>query len=168
MIGRNRIKKDTFKQNSSNSSNRSKYDTVNKHKKHHPWSLLKPTPMVTPPPAGSPGSEEKGRHVKSSQCAVTATRSPKIKPPDSRNRHIIPVITSIHWKILHMGKRSYCFFFSCNVGVSLWYSGLKIWHCHCSSLGPCCGVALIPGPGTSICHRSGKKEKTNKQTKNTM
>ena len=30
-------------------------------------------------------------------------------------------------------------------GVLLWLSGLRIWYCHCSGLGCCCGVGLIPG-----------------------
>jgi len=28
-------------------------------------------------------------------------------------------------------------------------NGLRILHCHCCGLGCCCGMALIPGPGTS-------------------
>ena len=27
----------------------------------------------------------------------------------------------------------------------MWVSGLKIWCCHCSGLGCCCGVGSIPG-----------------------
>ena len=44
-------------------------------------------------------------------------------------------------------------------GVFLWCSGLRIWHCHCSGLGNCCGVGLIPVPGTSIYCRCGLKKK---------
>ena len=40
-------------------------------------------------------------------------------------------------------------------GVLLWCSGLRIWCCHCSGLGCCCGAGSISGPGTSICHRHG-------------
>ena len=29
-------------------------------------------------------------------------------------------------------------------------------------LGWCCGIGLIPGPGTSTCHGHGKKTKQNK------
>ena len=36
--------------------------------------------------------------------------------------------------------------------VLLWHSGLRIWHCQGNGLGYCCGVGLIPGPGTSTCH----------------
>ena len=34
---------------------------------------------------------------------------------------------------------------------------LRIQHCHCSSLGHCCGTGLIPGPGTSTCDEGLKK-----------
>ena len=38
-----------------------------------------------------------------------------------------------------------------HVGVPLWCSGLRVWCCHCSSLGHCCGWGSIPGPGTFKC-----------------
>lgn len=42
----------------------------------------------------------------------------------------------------------------------LWHSEFRIWHCQCSSSGHCCGMVLLPGMGTSMCHRYGlKKEK---------
>ena len=44
-------------------------------------------------------------------------------------------------------------------GVLLWLSGLRIWHCHCSSSGCCCGVGSIPSLGTSPSHRHGQKKK---------
>ena len=49
--------------------------------------------------------------------------------------------------------------------VLLWHSGLRIWHCHYSGSGCCCGVGLIPGLGTSACRGSGqkKKRKNNKE-----
>ena len=34
----------------------------------------------------------------------------------------------------------------------LWNSRLKIWHCHCSSVGCCCGSCSIPGLRTFTCH----------------
>lgn len=34
---------------------------------------------------------------------------------------------------------------------SLWQRGLRIWHCHCSGPGHCCGT------GTFTCHRHGQK-----------
>ena len=34
---------------------------------------------------------------------------------------------------------------------------LRIWHCHSGGLGPCYGVRLIPGWGTSICCGYGQK-----------
>ena len=43
------------------------------------------------------------------------------------------------------------------LGVPLWHSGLRTWHCHCNSLGHCCGVGLIPGPGISLCHGHRQK-----------
>ena len=30
-------------------------------------------------------------------------------------------------------------------------AGLRIWRCHCSGVGHCCGTGLIPGLGTSTC-----------------
>ena len=42
--------------------------------------------------------------------------------------------------------------------VFLWHTGLRIWHCHCSSSGYCCGVGLIPSLGTSICCKCGQKK----------
>lgn len=48
--------------------------------------------------------------------------------------------------------------------VSWWLSGLRIRHCHCSGSGCCCGVDLIPGPGTFICCGRGQTpNKTNQQ-----
>ena len=37
--------------------------------------------------------------------------------------------------------------------------GLRIQHYHCSSLGHCCGMGLIPGPGNSTNHGHGQKKK---------
>ena len=34
----------------------------------------------------------------------------------------------------------------------LWYNGLRIRCCHC------CGIGLIPGPGTSTCCRHSPKK----------
>ena len=39
-----------------------------------------------------------------------------------------------------------------NKRAPLWPSGLRIWHCYCSSSGRCCGTYSIPGLGTAICH----------------
>ena len=44
-------------------------------------------------------------------------------------------------------------------GVPWWYRRLRIWCCHCWSMG------LIPGPGTSAYYGYGQK--TNKQTNKT-
>ena len=40
--------------------------------------------------------------------------------------------------------------------VPLWRSKLRIWHCHCSGSGQCCGVGSIPGLGTSTYSRHGQ------------
>ena len=44
-----------------------------------------------------------------------------------------------------------------NLGVPLWCSGLRIWCCHCSGLGPCCGSSLGPS-GTSTRLGVAKKK----------
>ena len=44
-------------------------------------------------------------------------------------------------------------------GVLLWHSRLRIWHCHCNSLG------LIPGLGTSTCHKCIKKKRRRRERK---
>ena len=41
------------------------------------------------------------------------------------------------------------------MGVPWWCSRLRIWCCHCYGLGCGCGASLIPGQGTSTCHRCG-------------
>ena len=38
-------------------------------------------------------------------------------------------------------------------------SRLRIWYCHCSSLGHCCGMGLISSLGTSICPGCVQKRK---------
>ena len=38
-------------------------------------------------------------------------------------------------------------------GVLWWLSRLRIWHCHC------CGLSLVPGPGTSVCRDVAKERK---------
>ena len=54
-----------------------------------------------------------------------------------------------------------CFFKKENPwGVPWWLSGLRIRYCHC------CGTGLIPGLGTSTCHKCSKKRK--KRKKNPM
>ena len=51
-------------------------------------------------------------------------------------------------------------------GAAFWHSGLTIQCCHCNSSGCCCGMGLIPGPGTSICCKCGqRKEGRNKGKK---
>ena len=36
---------------------------------------------------------------------------------------------------------------------------LRFWNCQCCGSGQCCGVGLIPDPGTSACHGSAKTNK---------
>ena len=55
----------------------------------------------------------------------------------------------------------FSFFKVMSHGVPWWLSGLRIWHCHCSSLGYCCGVGLIPGLRTSTCCEHGQINKVN-------
>lgn len=58
----------------------------------------------------------------------------------------------------HLSMPSYCLLVSivCNqklaVRVLLWCSALRIWHCHWSGLGQCCGVGLNSGLGTLTYH----------------
>ena len=51
----------------------------------------------------------------------------------------------------------------------MWCCGLRIWCCHCSGSGHCCGSGLIPGPETFTCCGSEQPNQTkpnkNKQTK---
>ena len=37
--------------------------------------------------------------------------------------------------------------------LPVWHSRLRTQHCCCSSSGLCCGTGLIPGLGTTTCHR---------------
>lgn len=37
------------------------------------------------------------------------------------------------------------------MGVLLWCSRFRVQHCHCSGLGRCYGLGLIPDLGTSSC-----------------
>ena len=54
------------------------------------------------------------------------------------------------------------------LGVPWWLSRLRIWCCHCSSSGHCCGGAWTLGPGTSMCLRCGQREKKTKQNKTVL
>ena len=42
-------------------------------------------------------------------------------------------------------------------GISWWPRGLRIQCCHRCGSGHCCGMGLIPDPGTSACLRRSKK-----------
>ena len=52
-------------------------------------------------------------------------------------------------------------------GVPLWLSRLRIWHCHYFGSDYHCGVASVPGLGTSASHRCGPKKFKKKKKKNT-
>ena len=52
-----------------------------------------------------------------------------------------------------------------NSGVRLWCSRLRIKCCHCSGLGWCCGLGLIPGSGNSIYPGCSQTNKTNQKSK---
>ena len=45
-------------------------------------------------------------------------------------------------------------------GVLLWYNSLKIWHCHCSSLGCYGGADLILGHGNLHIPLASTKKKS--------
>ena len=46
----------------------------------------------------------------------------------------------------------------------MWCSLLKIWYCHCSRWGHCCGTGLIPGLGTSkLPYAAGTAEKKERE-----
>ena len=49
------------------------------------------------------------------------------------------------------------------MGVPLWYTGLRVWHYYWNSSGSCYGVGSIPGPGIFICcgHSQKKKNRRN-------
>ena len=49
----------------------------------------------------------------------------------------------------------------CCLRFLLWcgLDGLRIQYCHCSVLGLCCGVGLIPGLETSACYIAKKKKR---------
>ena len=53
------------------------------------------------------------------------------------------------------------------IGVPQWLNGLWIQCCHFCGLGQFHGVCLIPGPGTSLCHRYSKKKKKKEKKKKT-
>ena len=49
--------------------------------------------------------------------------------------------------------------------VPLWYSGLRIQHCHCSGLS-CCGVGLILGLGIFYMPQAQPKKQNKKKKGN--
>ena len=69
------------------------------------------------------------------------------------------------WTILDVLAMHLIDYKNVSFGVLLWYSGLMIQHCHCSSLGHCYGAGLIPGPGTSTCHGIWQKKKKKEKKK---
>ena len=68
-------------------------------------------------------------------------------------------VTFTLYKVTIPYSRKFTFFF----GVCLWHSGLRIWHCHCSSLACCCGVGQ--SLAQELPHVAGIANK-NKKTQN--
>ena len=63
--------------------------------------------------------------------------------------HNLMVCSRIHLCFATMGTPGWVFLLCKKnrvLGVLLWYSGLRIWCCHCSSLGRCCGMGFDPWP----------------------
>ena len=52
------------------------------------------------------------------------------------------------------------------VSISAWLCGLRIWYCHSCSVGPHCGLDLIPGLGPPHAVGEAKKKKKKKKKKN--
>ena len=51
------------------------------------------------------------------------------------------------------------------MGIPWWLSRLRTQCCYCCGSGCCCGVGLIPGPGTSLCCRCIQKKTKQKDKK---
>jgi len=66
-----------------------------------------------------------------------------------------PVGGNVNW-CSHYGKWYESSSKKLKIGVPLWSKRLRIWHCHCSSLGRCCGMGLIPSLRITYCG-CGKK-----------
>ena len=49
------------------------------------------------------------------------------------------------------------------LGIPLWCIRLRICHCHCTSLGHCCGSGLSPGPETATKGAAKSKEQQQQQ-----
>ena len=72
--------------------------------------------------------------------------------------HLPPVNELVHSLMGgHLGSFHCLALKNSAAGVPWWWSGLRIRHCHCSSLGCCCGTGLIPGPRIYTCCRSRQK-----------
>ena len=80
-------------------------------------------------------------------------------PGTQTSEEVSPVLVSLGDRLRGNGTSSASLRKNCEVGVPLRHSRLRIWCCHYSSLGPCCGSGLIPGLGTSTCRGCGQNEK---------
>ena len=76
----------------------------------------------------------------------------QVRGVQRRNREAI----RSQWKE-HLNEKSK------GLGFPLWCSRLRIWCCHCSRLGRCCGVASIPGLGNFICHEHSTRSPPKKK-----
>ena len=64
------------------------------------------------------------------------------------------------WSRLHLFATLTSLLKRGELSFPLWCPGFRIWHCHCISLGRCCGVGSIPG--SSTCCGCGKKNISSK------
>ena len=130
---------------------------------HLKWMLTKPKgmPVKSPQKAQAwklPGTSPISPPILTSTQQVTPLWKPEI-------RFGMPDLCFLNWTTNN--KNSFFkfadyilrFFFnlisslkSLKLGVPWWCSGLRIWHCHCSSSGCCYSMGSISGQGTSICH----------------
>ena len=89
---------------------------------------------------------------------LTLFPSPSFLWEDTMNKDLL-VLKKKNWR----SKRKVA-------GILLWHIRLRIWHCHCSGLGGCCGLGLVPGPDTSAClwHGQNKDKRTTKTKLQTL
>lgn len=88
--------------------------------------------------------------LQSGSDAATKTKEAICFGSKLTNRNIVwPTWVVINFLSAHLKKKA-------KWGFPLWWSRLRIPHCHCSSLSHCCGVSSVLAPGTFACHRYGQ------------